>query len=243
MNPEVLQVANSKMLWVISFAIVSVVLFQSVLFARLSYRVADELSYPRQKCNDALKTGLVSAIGPSIAIFVVMVGMMSVVGTPITWLRLSIIGAAPTELTAATVGAKAAGVEFGSPEYDLRALSTSFWTMAINGTGWLLFTALFTHKLEDIRLKIGGGNPVWLGILSLAAAMGAFGYLNMNLIVGAINNMAKSVPGAVGPIYAIAGGMISMLFVSKLAETRAWLREYALGIAMLFGMAVAMVLA
>lgn len=243
MSPEVLAVANSKVLWVISFAIVSVVLIQSLLFARLSFKVAGELNYPNEKCREALKTGLISAIGPSIAIFVVMVGMMSVVGTPITWLRLSIIGAAPTELTAATVGAQAAGVEFGSPEYDLYVLSSSFWTMAINGTGWLLVTALFTHKLEDIRIKIGGGNPVWLGILSLAAALGAFGYMNINIIVGAIRNMSNAVPGSAGSIYAIVAGLFSMILVTKVAQTRPWLREYTLGIAMLCGMLVAAVLA
>lgn len=243
MNPEVLQIANSKVLWLISFSIVFFVLVQSLLFARLSYKVADQLAYPRQKCNEALKAGLISAIGPSIAIFIVMIGMMSVVGTPITWLRLSIIGSASTELTAATVGAEAAGVKFGSPEYDVYALSTSFWTMAVNGTGWLIVTILFTHKLEDIRQKIGGGNPVWLGILSLAAALGAFGYLNMNAAVAAIRSMAKGAPAAAGPIYAIIGGLVSMLVVVKLARTRPWLREYTLGIAMLAGMLFAMALA
>lgn len=243
MNPEVLAVANSKVLWVISFAIVFVVLIQSLLFTRLSFKVAGELNYPREKCNEALKAGLISAIGPSIAVFVVMVGMMSVVGTPITWLRLSIIGAAPTELTASTVGAQAVGVEFGSPEYDLYALSTSFWTMTINGTGWLLFTALFTHKLEDVRLKVGGGNPVWLGILSLAAAIGAFGYMNINMVVAAIRNVEKEIPAAAGPIYASIAGLVSMIIITKAAHKYLWLREYTLTVAMLVGMLVAVVLA
>lgn len=243
MNPEVLAVANSKVLWVISFAIVFVVLIQSLLFTRLSFKVAGELNYPREKCNEALKAGLISAIGPSIAVFVVMVGMMSVVGTPITWLRLSIIGAAPTELTASTVGAQAVGVDFGSPEYDLYALSTSFWTMTINGTGWLLFTALFTHKLEDVRLKVGGGNPVWLGILSLAAAIGAFGYMNINMVVAAIRNVEKEIPAAAGPIYASIAGLVSMIIITKAAHKYLWLREYTLTVAMLVGMLVAVVLA
>lgn len=243
MNPEVLAVANSKVLWVISFAIVFVVLIQSLLFTRLSFKVAGELNYPREKCNEALKAGLISAIGPSIAVFVVMVGMMSVVGTPITWLRLSIIGAAPTELTASTVGAQAVGIDFGSPEYDLYALSTSFWTMTINGTGWLLFTALFTHKLEDVRLKVGGGNPVWLGILSLAAAIGAFGYMNINMVVAAIRNVEKEIPAAAGPIYASIAGLVSMIIITKAAHKYLWLREYTLTVAMLVGMLVAVVLA
>ncbi|MDR1377077.1 MAG: DUF5058 family protein [Synergistaceae bacterium] len=235
MSSEVLQAANAVGLWIISLIIVSIVLLQSVLYAKLSFKVAGEINYPAEKCKDALKAGMITAIGPSIAVFIVMVGMMSVVGTPITWLRLSIIGAASTELTASTVGAQAAGVEFGSAEYGIRALSVSFWTMAANGTGWLIIVALFTHKLEDIRQKLGGGNAKWLGLLSLAAALGCFGYLNTNTIVAALRNM-KTNPSAVGSIYAIAGGMAAMAVISKLTQTRQWLKEYSLGIAMLIGM-------
>lgn len=242
MNPEVLAIANAKGLWLISISIVVIVLIQSILYVRLSFKVAGEIDYPISNCKKALKVGMVSAIGPSIAVFIVMVGMMSVVGTPITWLRLSIIGAAPTELTAATVGAQAAGVEFGSPEYDLHALSLSFWTMAINGTGWLLVTVLFTHKLEDIREKIGGGNPRWIGILSVAAALGCFGFLNSNTIVGVIRNVQKAAPNAMGPFYATVGGMIAMILAGKAAQKYTWLREYTLGIAMLAGMFAAAVL-
>ncbi len=40
-------------------------------------------------------------------------------------------GAAPTELTASTIGAKAMGIEFGSPEYDVTAFASSVWTMTL----------------------------------------------------------------------------------------------------------------
>lgn len=239
MSAEVLQVANSKGLWAIAILIVAIVLFQSMLYLRLSFKVASEVGYPREKCVKALRVGLISAIGPSIAVFIVMVGMMSVVGTPITWLRLSVIGAAPTELTAATLGAKAVGVEFGSPQYDLYALSSSFWTMAINGTGWLIITALFTHRLESIRQKAGGGDARWLAVLSGAAALGCFGYLNANTVNGVIANVAKALPAAMGPLYALVGGLVGMVVITRIAEKVAWLREYTLGIAMLIGMAVA----
>lgn len=243
MNHDVLRIANEKGLWLIAASIVAVVVLQALLYVRLSFKVADELDYSKDKCKGAFKAGVISAIGPSIAVFIVMVGMMSVVGTPITWLRLSVIGAAPTELTAATVGAQAAGVQFGSPEYDIYALSVSFWTMAINGTGWLLITALFTHKLENIRLKIGGGNSVWLGILSIAAAVGCFGYLNANTLNGVIKSVVASAPSATGPAWALFGGMISMILISRVAKKVTWLQEYTLGIAMLIGMAVAVIFA
>lgn len=242
MPAEVLQVANAKGLWVISIIIVAIVLVQALLFARLSFKVASQVDYPREKCKKAFRVGLISAIGPSIAVFIVMVGMMSVVGTPITWLRLSVIGAAPTELTAATLGAQAVGVEFGSPQYDLYALSSSFWVMTINGTGWLLLTALFTHKLEDIRRKAGGGDSHWLAVLSAASAIGCFGYLNANTINGVIRAVNNAVPNAMGPLYATIGGMVGMVLMGRVARKVPVLREYALGIAMLIGMGVAVVL-
>lgn len=243
MNPEVLRIANSMGLWLISFSIVFVVLLQAVLYARLAFKTAGKIQYPQEKCWEALKVGMISSIGPSIAVFIVMVGMMSIVGGPITWLRLSIIGAAPTELTASTIGAKAVGVEFGSKDYDLYALSTSFWTMTINGTGWLLLVTLFTHKLEDIRTKVGGGNAKWIAVLSVAAALGCYGYLNSNIIVGAIRNIERAVPKASGPIYAMFGGLIGIVVIGKVAKKLTWLREYALGIAMLIGMILAVIMA
>ncbi|HHV58344.1 MAG TPA: DUF5058 family protein [Firmicutes bacterium] len=228
MSPKILQIANGFWVWVLAALTVSMVLVQAVLYTRLAYTTADKIGYAREKCRQAFRTGLVTAIGPSIAIFIVMVGMMSVVGGPITWLRLSVIGAAPTELTAATVGAQARGVEFGGADYDLLALATSWWTMAINGFGWLLFVSLFTHKLEDFREKIGGGDPKWLAALSGAAMLGVFGYLNTSHVLA-----------GGGRLIAVVTGAIAMVILLKLAERAKWLREYTLGIAMLIGMALA----
>ena len=53
--------------------------------------------------------GLISAIGPALGVFIVMVGLMASIGGPMAWLRLSIIGAAATELSAANIGAEACG--------------------------------------------------------------------------------------------------------------------------------------
>lgn len=234
----VLKVANDWMLWAIAFLIVGVVLFQSIVYTVLSFKVADKIGLPRQKCRRGFRAGMVSAIGPSISVFVVMVGMMSVVGAPITWLRLSIIGAAPTELTAATVGATAYGVAFGSADYDLNALAASFWTMAINGVGWLVFVGLFASKLEVIRERLSGGDVKWLAVISGAAMLGAYGYLNTNNIVGAVKAMNVN-PQAVGIIWAAFGGMVSMPLLSLLANKYVWLKEYILGIAMVIGMTLA----
>lgn len=231
MSPEILRIANSPGVWAAAAITVSVVAIQAILYARLAFTAADKIGYPREKCNMALRTGLITAIGPSVAIFIVMVGMMSVVGGPVTWLRLSVIGAAPTELTAATIGAEARGVAFGSADYDLLALATSWWTMSINGFGWLILVSLFTHRLEGVRERLGGGDPKWLAALSGAATLGVFGYLDSGHVLA-----------GGGRLVAVLAGAISMVILLRVIEKVKWLREYTLGIAMLIGMLLAVLL-
>ena len=231
MSPELTQIANSTGVWITAAFIVIVVVMQAILYAKLAYKTADKLEMSRETCNKALKVGMVTAIGPVIAIFIIMVGLMSVIGGPMAWMRLSIIGAAPTELTAATVGADAMGVEFGGAGYDVNALSVSWWTMAINGCGWLLVVGLLTSKLEVLREKVSGNDTAWLGILTGAATLGAFGYLNSGDVVKGGGNLVAVVAGAIA--------MVALGFaIEKNPKIKA-LKEYTLGISMLFGVFLA----
>ncbi|MGB9868032.1 MAG: DUF5058 family protein [Bacillota bacterium] len=228
MSEELKKLVNEPGLWVVAIAMVSIVFIQAILFARQAFIAAEKIGMDRRKCIEGLRAGMITAIGPSLAIVVVMIGMMAVVGAPITWMRLSIIGAAPTELTAATLGAKAIDVEFGSKAYDLRAFVHSNWGMALNDFGWLFLCALFTHRLETLRVKIGGGDLKWLAVLTGSAAIGAFAYLmSGHLIAGGPRTMGV-----------IAGGMCMWLLL-LVARRFKWLREYTLGIAMIAGMLIA----
>jgi hypothetical protein len=242
MPPEVLSAANEWGVWIIAMSVIGAVLLQALLYMRLAFRSAGKIGFERGKCVQALRSGLVLAIGPSIGVFIVMVGMMAVVGAPMTWIRLSIIGSAPTEQAAATIGAAAYGVPFGGKEYTMMALACSWWAMAINGCGWLVFCAFFTDKLEKIRTRIGGGNGAWLAILSGAAMLGAFAFLNARGILKIVPQASGGGGLAVnyGALAAALGGGLSMILFVTIARKVAWLREYALGFAMLVGMAVAM---
>jgi hypothetical protein len=231
MSENVLQVANSLGVWLMAAPIVIIALLQAYLYYRQIHKTAEIVGLTHDQLKHAFRAGAVTAIGPSIAIFIIMVGLMSVIGAPMAWMRLAVIGAAPTELTAATIGADAAGVEFGGAGYDLQAMAISWWTMAINGVGWLFLVGIFTHKLEGFREKMGGGDPAWLAVLTAAAMIGVFGYLNSRNII-ALN----------GPLTAAVVGGVSMVILLNVAKKARWLKEYTLGIAMLIGMTVAAVL-
>ena len=223
---DYLKVANSAIVWVLCSITVIIALLQAILYMRMARKTAAKVQMPSEIPNKAFRIGLISAIGPALGVFIVMVGLMASIGGPMAWLRLSIIGAAATELTAASLGAQACGVELGGAGYTLTVMAVSWFVMALNGAGWLVVTGVATPALEKLREKMSGGDTVWLAVLSGACSLGIFGYLNVNEIIKGWGNAIASIAGAVCMV------VVVKFIVPKCPK----LLEYSLGIAMLFGM-------
>ncbi len=231
MSAELLKLANSPILWVLCSVVVVVAIIQAVLFTKISNRAATLINVDKKDCKKAFKVGLVTAIGPSVGVFIVMVGMMSVIGGPMSWQRLSVIGSAPLELSNAQVGAEVAGQVFGGADYNTRGLMLSFLTLALGTQGWLWFVILFGHRLEKVRAKIGGSDRNWLVFLSTAAMVGVFSKLCID----------KVTLGA-GPAVAGISAIIIMVILNKFVAPKVPIvKEYAIGIVMVLAMIVASV--
>lgn len=245
MPQEVFQIANNAVVWFLCFIVVAVALIQSLLYIRLSLKAADAIGFERRNVYRGLWTGAVSSVGPSFAVFLVMIGLISAVGAPIAWLRCSIIGSAPIEMTGAMLGAQAYGVELNSPQYDLNALAASWWTMSVNGIGWLIVAAVLTPHLEKVRAKFGGGDARWLVLIAVAATTGCYGYLSADTIGKALRNYRKALAaGGSGmvplqPMIATIAAGVAMAILIRASKKCPKLREYNLGLAMLGGMIVA----
>ncbi|MCR5576804.1 MAG: DUF5058 family protein [Oscillospiraceae bacterium] len=240
---DYLQISNLPIIWFLCSFTVIIAALQAVLFIRAANKATKECQIDPEIPKKAFRVGLVTAIGPALGVFIVMVGLMSAIGGPMSWLRLSIIGAAPTELAAATNGATAAGVTLGGEGYTLQIMAVSWFAMALNGAGWLLLTGVATPSLEKLRDKLSGGDTHWLGVMSAACSIGVFGYLNVNSIIskgflngGPVINM--------GNLVAVVSGALCMMALGRwVVPKHPKLAEYSLGIAMLFGIACALILA
>ncbi|MBQ6774349.1 MAG: DUF5058 family protein [Synergistaceae bacterium] len=227
---DYLQISNQPMIWLLCGITVVIAALQAFFFIRLARKTSASVSLDPEIPRKAFRIGLITAIGPALGVFIVMVGLMAAIGGPMSWLRLSIIGAAATELAAATNGATAAGVTFGGEGYTLTILAVSWFAMALNGAGWLVSTGLFTSLLEDLREKVSGGDIKWLGVMSAACSIGIFGYLNANSMI------AKGPKINMGVTSAVLAGAISMMALGKFVVPKhPRLAEYSLGIAMIIG--------
>ncbi len=232
---DYLQISNLPIFWVLAGVTVVVSALQAVLYVRQANKATKECNLDPQLPKKAFKIGLISAIGPACGVFIVMVGLMAAIGGPMAWLRLSIIGAAATELTAATLGAQACGTTLGGEGYTLTVLAVSWFGMALNGAGWLVFTGVATPGLEKLRDKMSGGDMTWLGVMSAACSIGIFGYLNANQMISASGlNVSATV--------AILAGALTMVLMGKfITPKKPKLAEYSLGIAMIVGIAAAII--
>lgn len=226
---DYLQYANSGMVWMLCSITVIIMIVQVVLFRRAALKTADALKMPKATTDLAFRTGLFSAIGPAVGVFIVIVGVIGSIGAPMAWLRCSVIGSAGTELYGATVGAQMAGTSLGAPDYDLTAMALSWLSMALNGCGWMIFVGLFTPALDKLRTKMSGGDAAWVGVFSLACCIGMFGYLTQSNIIAGI-----------GPATAAVGGAVSMAVMNTWVTKKfPKLSEFSLGIAMIVGIALA----
>ena len=227
---DYLQISNQPVFWLLCGVTVVIAALQTYLFIRLAKRTTQQVALDPAVPRKAFRVGLITAIGPACGVFIVMVGLMAAIGGPMSWLRLSIIGAAPTELAAATNGATAAGVTLGGDGYTLTILAVSWFAMALNGAGWLIMTGIFTPALEKTRDKVSGGDMKWLGVLSAACSVGIFGYLNANSMI------AKGPKLNMGTTCAVIAGAVSMMILGKFVVPKhPKLAEYSLGIAMIIG--------
>lgn len=226
---EVMAVANSKGMWLCAAIAVSVVLLQTILYIRLSFKNAPSVGLSKEDAKKAFKSGLISSIGPSISVFVVVFGTAAVIGAPLTWMRLNMTGGSPVILSSAQLGVQSAGMELGTDDFGLIGLSTAWWSIAINGIGWLVVLFFLNHKMEKVRQKIGGGDDRWLKLLTLSVTLGLFGYLSAPYILEGGGSFASVVSGAVS---------MGVMLVLSNSEKFKWLKEYALGIALVLGMTI-----
>lgn len=224
-----MEIANSTWLWLAASPVVLVVLFQAGIFLRRAWTDGKEMGLSDDQLKSGFRAGVISAIGPAVAILAGMLALIASVGGPIAWMRLSVIGSVVFELPAAEFGLTQFGYSLGDDGITETAYANAVWTMTLGATGWLLVSAFGTPYMETVRRKIGGGKDKLIPIISSAAMLGAFAYLlTGELVAGTPETGAVAIGGLV---------MLGLLHVADERDSQ-WMREWALGTAMIVGLFV-----
>lgn len=224
------QIANSPVLWIITAIAVGLVLFQTIRFLKKSFIAGKEMGISKEDMKTAFITGSISAVGPSVVIVIGMVSLLIVVGGPTALMRLAYIGNVAYELLAAEFAADAYGVSLTDPSIPAEVFSTALWGMAIGCVGWIVVTALLTHRMDKFKNKLAGGKAAMIPVISSAAMLGAYGYLNAGYAVSLDQNTVALLAG-----FAI----MLVLTIAYKKSKKKWINEWGLTIAMIGGVIAA----
>ena len=227
---DYIKVANNNIFYICGIVITLAVLLQAYIFIRLSFKEGEKRGLSRKKMYQALRTGALTSIVPSISAVVALIAMIPVLGIPIPWIRQSIMGSTPYEFLAAGIGAKAMGVNsLGGTGYTSSVFASSVWIMTLGSFWAVAIIVFFLKKYQNKITKITGGDPAWKNVLINAAFFGVFSIF-----------IADPVATGGLPLAALVSGGILMIglavIIVKLKQN--WLREFALTVSMLGAMVI-----
>lgn len=229
---DVMSLANSLPLWIFALLVIGIVIIQAFIFIRLASKTAHSVGMTGTEVKSAIRTGAISSLGPSFAIIVVAISLLTLIGDPVTLMRIGIIGSAPIETVGASIGAQEAGAELGSASFTEKAFTNAVWVMCLGGMGWLIFTALFTKSLGKMQKKItekGDKNVLLMQGVSTAAMIGAFSYLGSGEMIKGVHESIV----LIGAFFV----MPIILWASK-KFGKSWLQEWSLGIVIIVGLSI-----
>ncbi len=93
------------------------------------------MGIPKEQMNRGIKIAAIASIGPALGVVGSLLALLVTMGSPISALRLSVIGGSNFEAMAANFGAQAMGSELSTHMTPL-VFTNALWAMALGSMGW-----------------------------------------------------------------------------------------------------------
>jgi hypothetical protein len=229
-----LEIVNSPVLYLVVAILLTIISWQAFVYIKMALARAEEINIPKEKLVKAAKTAAITSIVPSIAIVIALITLAGVLGTPVSWGRLAVIGSLTYELFAASLGATASGTALGSASYGAQAFLTSVCTMTIGSfitIGLTIFTFKWYKKSLNNKLAKSGDNN-WSKILVASIIISMYSRFMVDPLVQGGTSLIT--------MLASAGAMVIIGIIIKKTGAK-WLKDFAISFSMIFGMITAII--
>ncbi|MDD4354374.1 MAG: DUF5058 family protein [Candidatus Izemoplasmatales bacterium] len=246
-------------MYLIGGFITGFIILGSLFFAFKAYRQSKVLGMTREQISKAVVSSITFSILPSVGIFIGVITMAGLLGIPLPWIRLSVVGALHYELMAASVAAEGITV--------LTLTTQNFVTIAFAMTISIiwggLFALFFLKKYQTKVLakatgeKSGGFGKVLFDAVFIGMILSYFGdalakvFKFETKVIEAVayvmddlgNYIIEDHPTFV-PLIVFGVSLLAMAgfdFLVRKAKLK-WLENFQLALSMLVGMTVAVLL-
>lgn len=208
------------------------VIVQCLIYMRRAWIRAKNLGVEPKKIKKALTTGILISILPTLPVLVVFLSLMQLLGIPLPWLRLSIIGSAAYESYAAGTALQCVGQELTVGGFDKLGWVSAVWVMTVGGSVSVLWSILAIRPISaaykkaekiDVKLVLAIGSGCLIGIMAYVSVGYGWGTMSTKGVVFTISFLCGAV----------------LILIQKKCQKAKWLSDYLMAISMLAAMAAA----
>lgn len=228
------EIANRSWMFVWVTVVIAAVMLQCFVYMKRAWRRAETLGLDASQIRKGLTTGIGVSILPTLPILIVLLSLIPLMGTPLPWLRLSVVGSAMYETLAATTGVNSVGENLIVNGYSAYAWTAAAWTMSFGASTCVLWSVFATRpaamiydQIErfDIGLVLAVGAGCMAGVLAYTSTRHGFSAMATKGVVFCSS---------------FAFSVLFMLFVRKFPKQK-WLGDFNMALSMIFGMVIASV--
>jgi hypothetical protein len=215
--------------------IILFVLAQSAYFLVRAVRRGKQLGISARVMKDAAISSGTFSIVPSVPIVLAMIALAATIGTPLSWIRLSVIGSMSYETIAA-----GKVLEHTSGAITQAVFSSVMWVMTIGIIAGPLFNLFGLKRYQARLMQIGQKDPKWSRILTDALFMGIIAVMGGQFIAkgiaafGSLADAEVTVNGQAQLLTLGTGVVLMLVFGAVIKLTKAkWLENFALPVSMI----------
>ena len=129
MNSEYVASVNSGFFYLLVALVLAFITVMCFVFLVKSYRAGIAIGMDRKVLKKAIISSATFTLLPSISILLGVIALSGTLGVPLSWLRLSVIGALQYELNVAEIAAQSVGLSgLRLSEMNMTAFVTIFWS-------------------------------------------------------------------------------------------------------------------
>lgn len=201
---------------------------QAILFMRHALRFNHKYQlFSKQEIASAMRSSAVITIGPAFSVMLVVVSLIPLLGSVVTFMRCGVIGAADYELMNAQIAAQALGMSFEDHDLTAAAFTVAIFGCTLASAPWFIHTIISCKAMDKMAIKSAHKKRSFMPVLGTAASLGFIGYW-------AIDTGRKSVANTVS----IVASLLVSFAVAKIAKKVPKIADWSMAIAMVLGMIV-----
>lgn len=229
------EICNSTWMFLWVGVLLAAVIIQCLVFMRKAWVRARGLGLSNQQIKKGLTTGITISIVPTLPVLVVFLSLMPLLGTPLPWMRLSVIGSAYYETYAASTALDCVGESLTLNGYSAVGWIAAAWVMTVGGSACILWSSItikpisvLYNKAEkfDMKLVLAIGSGCLAGVMAYVSVAYGFGQMSTQGVVFLISFAAGA----------------TLVVVHKYWPKLKWLSDYIMAISMIVGMAAACII-